>query len=162
VLLAALVAATWTHPLAFRPLPGWQTGASGITRSRYTGPRFHWARQSSAWAARGVRYRDAATADPPNRTLAHLPPDGVVVWAVIYDPVDTEPRPIRLDLRTATRFACCEATPVRGGVYVLVGAGPGGGAYTTIVRVYFGSRPTTATRAAAQGALDRLELPSTG
>src|SRR5262249_59769609 len=32
VLLAALVAATWTHPLAFRPLPGWQSGASGITR----------------------------------------------------------------------------------------------------------------------------------
>src|SRR5262249_44644121 len=79
---------------------------------------------------------------PPNRTLAHLPADGVVVWAVVYDPVDTEPRPIRLDLRTATRFDCCEATPVRGGVYVLTGAGPEGGAYTAIVRVYFGSRPT--------------------
>src|SRR5262249_44644122 len=64
VLLAALVAATWTHPLAFRPLPGWQSGASGITRSRYTGPRYDWARQSSAWIARGVRYRDAATAHP--------------------------------------------------------------------------------------------------
>ncbi len=160
VLLAALSLAPWTHPLAFAPLPGWQTGAGGTTRSHYTGTAYPWARQSSAWAVRGVRYRDGATADPPNRTLAHLPARGVVVWAVIFAPVSSEPGPIRLDLGEATRFDCCEATPVAGGVYVLTGAGPAGGAYTVIARVYFGSRPTPAMRTAAQRALDGLELPA--
>jgi hypothetical protein len=160
VLLAALSLAPWAHPLAFSPLAGWLTGAGGTTRSHYTGTRYAWARQSSAWTARGVRYVDGAAADPPNRTLAHLSPRGVVVWAVIYQPASSEPGPIRLELRRATRFDCCEATPVAGGVYVLTGAGPEGGAYTAIVRVYFGSGPTAAMRAAAQRALDRLELPA--
>jgi hypothetical protein len=160
VLLAALSVAPWAHPLAFATVPGWQTGASGTTRSHYTGTRYAWARQSSAWTASGVRYLDGATADPPNRTLAHLPARAVVVWAVIFTPAASEPAPIRLDLGRATRFDCCEAAPVAGGVYVLTGAGPAGGAYTVIVRAYFGSRPTVATRAAAQRALDRLELPA--
>jgi hypothetical protein len=160
VLLAALSLAPWAHPLAFGSLPGWHVGAGGTTRSHYTGPRFAWARQSSAWAALGVRYRDGAAADPPNRTLAHLPARGVVVWAVIFTPDASEPAPVRLDLATATRFDCCEATYVPGGAYVLTGAGPAGGAYTVIIRVYFGSRPTPALRAAAQRALDRLELPA--
>ena len=88
VLLAALTLAPWVHPLAFRPLPGWHTGASGNTRSVYVGggKRVRAPEESAAWIARGVRYRDDATADPPNATLAHLPTGGVVVWAVIYAP----------------------------------------------------------------------------
>ena len=161
-LLAALLA-PWAHPLSFQPLPGWQTGASGTTHSAYGQPAAtSRPLESSAWIARNVRYRDRATADPPNRTLAHLPATGVVVWAVIYTPVASNPppRPIRLDLAQAHHLRCCDGpVTVVGGTDELTGYGPSR-AYSVIVRVYFGSRPTAALRAAAQRALDRLRLPS--
>ena len=152
--LAALALAPWAHPLAFAPLPGWQTGMSG-THSAYV----RGVMESSAWIARNIRYRDPATADPPNRTLTHLPRTGVIVWAVIERPAGTGETPIRLDLGKAKRFACCEGAYVAGGEFELTGSGPGGG-YSVIVRIYFGSRPTTVLRAEAQRALNRLELPS--
>ena len=156
VLLAALSLAPWTHPLSFGPLAGWATGASGNVATRYAAGGS--GTQSSAWIATKVRYRDGATADPPNRTLAHLPARAVVVWAVVFAPANPG-SPLRLDLARARRLDCCEATPVAGGVYELTGTGPAG-AYTAIVRVYFGSRPTAALRAEAQRALDRLVLPA--
>ncbi len=124
VLLAALTLAPWLHPLAFRPLPGWQTGASGDTRSVYVGRGRHVVapEESAAWIARGVRYRDPATADPPNATLAHLPRDGVVVWAVIYAPVDRGQRPIHLDLARARHLPCCDGVGVVGGEDELTGS----------------------------------------
>jgi hypothetical protein len=115
--------------------------------------------ESSAWMARNVRYRDDAAADPPNKTLAHLPRTGVIVWAVISTSAQHGAKPIRLDLGKAKRFDCCEGAYVAGGEYELSGSGPGG-RYWVIVRIYFGSRPTAALRAEAQHALDRLELPS--
>jgi hypothetical protein len=157
-LLAAIAVASWTHPLAFDALPGWQTGASGDTRSQYAGAAHLPGVESTAWIARRVRYRDTPTADPPSRTLERLPPDGVVVWAVIFAPLGPGQAPIRLDLSAARRLACCDGTYVPGGLYELAGAGPHR-AYSAIVRVYFGSRPTPALRAAAQRALDRLLLP---
>jgi hypothetical protein len=160
-LLALAFAAPWTHPLAFHPSPGWQTGASGTTRSAYVGPGPHATvpLESSAWTARNVRYRDEATADPPNETLAHLPARGIIVWAVIYAPASSG-RPIQLDLRRARHLACCDG-PVRvaGGTYELAGYGPRR-AYSMIVRVYFGSHPTPSGVAAAQLALNHLRLPS--
>ena len=74
-LLAAVALAPWAQPLRFRPLIGWRTGASGTVRSAY-GPDRQVAlpKESSAWIAMKVRYRDRATADPPNATLVHLPP----------------------------------------------------------------------------------------
>jgi hypothetical protein len=153
--LVALALAPWTHPLAFAPLHGWQTGMSGNTRSAYVKTVL----ESSAWIARNVRYRDDATADPPNKTLAHLPRNGVIVWAVISTSAQNGAKPIRLALGTAKRFACCEGAYVAGGEYELSGSGPGRG-YYVIVRIYFGSRPTGALRAEAQRALDRLELPA--
>ena len=157
VLLAALTLAPWAHPLAFAPLAGWQTGASGNATTRYAASGH--GTQSTAWIAANVRYRDGAAVDPPNRTLARLPAKGVVVWAVIYAPASAPGTPLRLDLGRARHLACCEATPVAGGMYDLSGTGPGG-AYSAIVRVYFGSRPTAALRAAAQRALHRLVLPA--
>ena len=147
-MLASLVAA-----LAFAPLPGWHTGASGMVPSAYGDG----GRASSAWIARGVGYRDTATADPPNRTLRQLPRNGVIVWAVAYGGATAKP-PVRLALSAAKRFDCCEAAPVAGADYELSGAGPRG-AYSVIVRVYFGSRPTKAMRAQAQAALAHLRLP---
>jgi len=152
--LAALALTPWAHPLAFAPLPGWQTGMSG-THAAYVKTVL----ESSAWIARNVRYRDDATADPPNKTLAHLPRNGLIVWAVISTSAQNRAKPIQLQLNDAKRFACCEGAYVAGGEYELTGSGPGRG-YYVIVRIYFGSRPTAALRAEAQRALDRLALPS--
>src|SRR5579862_2163082 len=106
VFLAALAVTPWAHPLAFRPMPGWQTGASGNRPSRYGRPGKQVARpeESAAWAAMAVRYSDDATADPPNKTLAHLPPNGVLVWAVIYTAATRGQAPIRLVFDKAKRF----------------------------------------------------------
>jgi hypothetical protein len=160
-LLALALAAPWTRPLSFRPVPGWQTGVSGNTRSVYVAPGLHATvpLESAAWIARNVRYRDDATADPPNQTLAHLPARGIIVWAVIYAPASNG-RPIQLDLRQARHLACCDG-PVRvaGGTYELAGYGPRR-PYSMIIRVYFGARPTRSILAAAQLALNHLRLPS--
>jgi hypothetical protein len=109
--------------------------------------------------AKDVRYRDDPTADPPNETLRHLSPQAVIVWAVIYGSAEAGQRPVRLSLDAAKRFACCEAVGLPGGEYELTGSGPGR-AYSVIVRIYFGERPTSTMRAQAQQALNALRLPS--
>jgi hypothetical protein len=116
-------------------------------------------KESTAWIASGVRYRDRATADPPNTTLSHLPRHGILVFAAVYQSAANAGRRVDLRLDRAQRFPCCDGTYVSGGVYELAGAGPAA-AYSVIVRVYFGSAPTDTMRAQAQRALDRLELPS--
>ena len=158
--VAACTLAVWAHPLAFRPAQGWRRGASRTIRSAYAppSPRIPAPKESTAWTARHVRYRDRPTADPPNRTLSHLPRDAVIVWAVIFEADRPHQAPIRLRFDLARRFVCCEAAYVAGGSYDLVGRGPSGG-YSVIVRIYFGSPPTRSTRLQAQRALDRLELP---
>ena len=160
-LLAAAAVAPWAHPLAFPPLPGWRTGASGNVPSLYGPSPVRAPKESTAWIARNVRYRDSATEDPPNQTLAHLPSSGVIVWAVIFQGQMTEQKPISLNLGRAKHFVCCEGAYVAGGEYELDGFGPGR-AFTVYVRIYFGSRPTVASRAEAQHALSRLELPPLG
>lgn len=160
-LLLALAVAPWAHPLSFGPLAGWQTGESGNTHSFYAGPgvRATAPQESTAWIARDVRYRDRATADPPTRTLAHLPPSGLIVWAVIFSPAQKGDGPIRLDLARAEHFRCCDGpVSVAGGDYQLTGHGPNR-AYSVIIRVFFGSRPTRGLRARAQRALSLLRLP---
>lgn len=160
--LVALAVAPWSHPLAFAQLPGWQSGHSGNTRSAYVGdrPRAKVPLESTAWIATGVHYRDDPTADPPNKTIvAGLPRQAVIVWAVIYQPTATADAPIRLKLSAARRLACCEAARVAGGDWELSGTGLKR-AYSVIVRIYFGAKPTAATRAKAQRALARLKLPA--
>jgi hypothetical protein len=156
--LAAIALVPWAHPLAFLPLPGWHAGASGTVDSLYDNSSLRAPKESTAWIATNVRYRDRATADPPNKTLAHLPRNGVIVWAVIYQGRPRGQKPIVLDLRRARHLPCCEGERVAGGVSELTGAGPHH-EYSVIVRVYFGSRPTHTLREQAQRALDRLELP---
>jgi hypothetical protein len=156
----ALAVAPWAHPLAFHAMPGWVTGASGNTHSAYVGHRTRAVvpLESTAWIAKNVRYRDEPTADPPNATLAHLPANGVIVWAVIYNPANSG-APLRLDLRTARQLKCCEGAYVAGGNYELAGYGPKR-AYSAIVRIYFGSHPTKRLLAQAQEALNHLQLPA--
>lgn len=158
-LVAAAALAPWAQPLRFRPLAGWQTGISGTVHSSYGPvPGVASPKASIAWTAKGVRFRDRPTADPPTKTLAHLPPSGILVSAVIYQSGSKTQRPIELRLVRARRFPCCDGTYVAGGEYGLSGAGPRG-AYSVIVRVYFGSRPTRPMRAQAQRAFDHLDLP---
>jgi hypothetical protein len=109
--------------------------------------------------ARGVRYRDRPTADPPDATLSQLPPRGIVVFAAVYQSARNTGKPIDLRLVRARRYPCCDGTHVEGGEYALAGFGPGA-AYSVNVRIYFGSPPTRSMRAQAQRALDRLQLPS--
>ena len=126
-LIAAVALAPWAQPLRFRPLPGWQSGASGTLDSSY-GPVPDNAspNESTAWMARGVRYRDQPTADPPHATLARLPRQGIVVFVVVYQSARTTERRIDLRLDRARRYACCDGTYVAGGAYGLSGAGTGG------------------------------------
>jgi hypothetical protein len=156
----ALAVAPWAHPLAFQAMPGWATGASGNTQSAYVGHRTRAVvpLESTAWTAKNVRYRDEPTADPPNATLAHLPANGLIVWAVIYNPANSG-APLRLDLRKARHLECCEGAYVAGGNYELTGYGPTR-TYSVIVRIYFGSHPTKSILAQAQQALNHLQLPS--
>jgi hypothetical protein len=159
-LLLAFALAPWAHPLTFRATPGWTKGASGNTRSVCVARNDCTKRplESAAWIARGVRYRDPATADPPNKTLARLPQRAVIVWAVIEKTARRKQPRIRLDLSKAKRLACCDAVRIPA-EYELTGAGPDH-AYSVIVRIYFGSKPDAAMRAKAQRALRRLDLPA--
>jgi hypothetical protein len=158
-LVAALALAPWAQPLGFRPLAGWETGAAGTFDSSYGAvPNVASPKESTAWMARGVRYRDVRTADPPEATLSRLPPGGILVFAVVYQTAGDTRKRINLRLDHATRYPCCDGTYVAGGEYALGGAGPAA-AYSVIVNVYFGSPPTRAMRAQAQRALNRVKLP---
>jgi hypothetical protein len=159
-LMMALALAPWSRPVAFQPMTGWHAGASGNTHSMYIG-RKKWVSEpleSAAWTARGVRYLDPATADPPNRTLTELPKSAVIVWAVIYSPLAPHEPPIQLDFRKAKRHTCCEAARIPA-EYDLTGSGPAH-AYSVIVRIYLGSQPNSRPRAEAQLALRHLDLPT--
>jgi hypothetical protein len=159
-LVAAAALAPWAQPVRFRPLAGWRTGHSATLSSTYGSvPGIASPKESIAWMAKGVRYGDRPGADPPTRTLSRLPQRGILVSAVIYESGRKTQRPIELRLARARRFPCCDGTYVAGGEYGLSGGGPRG-AYSVIVRVYFGSPPTRTMRAQAQKALDQLELPA--
>ena len=140
-------------------MPGWHTGASGTFSSSYgPAPGVASPKESTAWAARGVRYVDRRSADPPDATLSRLPPRAVLVFATIYESGRRGGMQSWLRLARATRHTRCDGTYVAGGMYALRGIGPAA-AYSVIVRVYFGSPPTRAMRADAQRAIDHLELP---
>jgi hypothetical protein len=72
-LLALLLIVSPPH---FREAPGWHVGSrpahscSGVPASRCV--------QASGWAST-VRYRDCPNCIPPHRTLAKLPPRGIVI-----------------------------------------------------------------------------------
>ena len=121
-LVAAVALAPWAQPLRFRPLQGWQHGAGGTFDSSY-GPGGNIAspKESTAWMAKGVRYRDRPKADPPDATLSRLPRRGIVVFAAVYQSAQTTEGRIVLRLDHARRYPCCDGTYVAGGEYALTG-----------------------------------------
>ena len=126
--------------LHFQAASGWRTGA-GRAAGTYG--------YDAAWTASpGVVFRDPSTADPPNRTLAHLHGRQIVVFASLALGASLPPVP---SLAHAKRFACCEGA-VPGWPYLLeLDRG------RLIVRVYFGRAPDAALRAAAERRLRVLE-----
>jgi hypothetical protein len=117
---------------------------------------------SSAWTASpGVRYRNVARADPPNRTLLLMPRRAVIVWALIeVGGFDAGSPPLRLNVARARKnLLCCDG--IRGRLiqnWELAGPVAGRG-YGAIVRIYFGSKPTRRMARLAQSAVRRLRLP---
>jgi hypothetical protein len=112
-----------------------------------------------SWATT-VRWRDCWDCIPPHRTLAALPPDGVVIALL----VGREPqRPRRRVLhwppriRPAAIVAPIEGVPARFGTFEAFGALNG---FDASLWVFFGRRhPTRAQLARAQTELRRARLP---
>jgi hypothetical protein len=149
----------WLGSLSFGlHAAGWYVGQSGTRHQQFL-PRVY----SAAWAA-SLPCRDCATSDPPNATLRHLHRNGVIVRASIQppDPTGWPPKGRKLSrnysLNGAYRFPCCEAVRI-GGVWEMYGFGPRH-AYSVIVRVYWGSRPTPTMKTAAQRAIATMRLPA--
>jgi hypothetical protein len=157
--IAAGLAIPWLTPVSLGlHAPGWYVGQSA-TRHQAFVPRTY----SVAWAA-SVRCRDCAISNPPNARLRSLPRRGIIVRVSIQlpDPTGWPPKGRRLSrsslLGDASRFPCCEAVGI-GGAWELYGFGPKH-AYSVLVDVYWGSRPTKAMKAAAQRAISTLRLPA--
>ena len=165
LLTAALAAVPWTQPVHFQPLHGWTTGASGTvtvaTLSDGRKLRLH-EPESTAWIA-NVRYVDPPTANPSHRTLQRIADHGrgVVVFALIEPRwIARATRTIRLDLRRARRFVCCDDLFPSSYVsdWELSGADPHR-SYFVIVRVYLPRKPSPRDVRDARRALAALRLP---
>jgi hypothetical protein len=125
-------------------------------------------------AAANVQFAsaDRSTASPPSRTVATLPRDGIVIWAMVgresrHPPSSPTPLPLRLSEAVPTNpfegFGCAPAVPVArcyaasGSVRRFVGQA---GSYFVELYVFFGTdRPAVASVAAANAELARLRLP---
>jgi hypothetical protein len=108
-LLAILLAVSPPH---FQAAPGWHVGSRparacpGVPASRCV--------QASGWSST-VRYRDCRDCIPPHRTLAHLPPVGIIIQLS-----NARERPARAPLRSwpprirrADLHAGAEGVPLR-------------------------------------------------
>jgi hypothetical protein len=152
----------WLSPLSFASHPAtWTTGQSG-TVFQTRGVQHKRFPFSIAWAA-NVRYRERATADPPNTTLQHLPRDGIVIWTMIqpatgWPPAGRRVTALYYSLVHPYRFPCCEATRVPGGEWEFYAYGPQR-TYALLIRIYWGSKPTAAMMLDAKRVLRSLRLP---
>jgi hypothetical protein len=123
-------------------------------------------------AAANVQFaaQDRRMSSPPSRTIATLPRDGIVIWAMVSRQSEQPPStPLPLQLSEAVPsnpfegFGCAPAVPVSrcdsasGSVRRLVADA---GSYYVDLYVYFGTdRPPIASVAAANAELARLRLP---
>jgi hypothetical protein len=152
--LAIVAAALAAH---FPAAPGWHTRV-GPPRSE----RPACGEQRSAWAATDP-LRDGAYDFPPHRTIATLPPDGIVVALFLStERCNPQPEPtvhLPLDLRRAHRSGFPGPRGDELPLYSLFGRRRG--RYTVELRVIFGRRhPTKAQRAAAQREISGIRWPA--
>jgi len=155
VLAATLLATAAVSPLRFPSADGWHAGS---TRSQPC-PGVPASRCTEAWSWTGtVRWRDCARC-LPHRTLAALPPDGVLVSATV-----AKERPVVAARRIAWpprirvgAVGGLEGVPRRIGVYQLFARVDA--AREVSLLVFFGrSRPTAAQLARANARLASARL----
>ena len=141
-----------------------QMPQSSEDRAKDLNPAYFWI--TKGWLRASHRALDGQKSTEMEPYHLHTRPEPITPGEVTKYDISVEPNAfqfkkgnrIRLEIAKAKRFACCEATRV-GGEYDMSGYGPGR-RYSVIVRVYFGSAPTTALRGEAQHALERLQLPA--
>ena len=142
------------EPATFAAADGWNTGTSGTAKQQPDG------QQTWTWAST-VPYRDEPFQFLPHKTLATLPPDGIVIDVQLFGPDEKPQRPARVPLRItpADGPGSMEGlTPP----FSLYGTGGRvrGGAYDADVSVLFGrEHPTDEQFARANAELARLDLP---
>jgi hypothetical protein len=133
-------------PPHFQPASGWHVGHTrahacvGVSRSRCV--------SAEAWAST-VRYRDCANCSPPHKTLAALPPGGIVIQLSNgrerppYGPRRNWPPPL---LRASQVHSPFEGAPTRIGVIQLTARSRNGLEHS--VFVWFGRAHPTARQLA--------------
>jgi hypothetical protein len=147
---------TAAHAAHFPSRPGWHTRVDGST------DRGPCRRQRTSWAAT-VPILDIPHALPPHRTLAHLPPDGIVM-AVAQFLDCRRPRGVPalrppLTLRGATRMRFEGPRGDELPLYRVFGRFPA--RYTVDLWLFYGRRhPTAAQRAAADRELRGVRWPA--
>lgn len=139
------------EPATFAPADGWDTGSSGRAQIQPDG------QTTMSWAST-IPYRDESLGFPPSRTLAALPPDGIVVLARLDQYGRTNAPagrpPFRLSDFVEGSFEGLgpENSPRQLGVHV--------DDYDLQLWAFFGrAHPTAEQLARAQEELDRLQLP---
>jgi len=140
-------------PATFASAGGWDSGTSGAAKVQPDG------QQTWTWAST-VPYRDEPFQFVPYKTLAALPPDGIVIDVQLFGP-DQKQQPLRQPLRITTGDGpgSMEGLQPGIGLYGTGGRMPGQD-YDADVSVLFGrEHPTPDQLARANAELARLDLP---
>jgi hypothetical protein len=141
-------------PVRFQKAAGWYVGTSRVHKC----PGAPRCSQVGSWAGT-VRWRDCYDCEPPHKTLAALPPGGIVIGVLL----GKEPRPPRHvmpwppALRAKAIGGPIEGAPPRIGYF-----GQGGRlrGFSASLFVYFGRlHPTRRQIARAQAELNSAKLP---
>jgi hypothetical protein len=138
----------------FASAPGWDTGTTGPAKEQPDG------QQTMTWAST-VPYRDSGFQLPPRDTIEQLPPDGIVIDAQLFGPVERYERnaepPFRIE--QAEREFPWEGQVGEVPLYS-IGGRVHGQSYEVSIWVFFGrNHPTAEQVAAADAELARLNLP---
>ncbi len=142
------------EPATFVAASGWHSGTSGRTDVQPDG-------QSAATWTSTIPYRDQPFEFPPSKTIAALPPDGIIIDVQLFGPGGYGGGKATPPFRIAqsTGESGFEGVPEGVGVYQIGGHVPRQH-YDVNINVLFGRKPPTRAQvAAADAQLARLNLP---
>jgi hypothetical protein len=154
VATAAAGASRPLAPVRFEEARGWYVGA---TRA-HPCLGVHRCSQVESWAGT-VRWRDCGNCEPPHKTLASLPPSGIVISVLLAKELKPSRHVLRWPpvLRARVIVSPIEGAPARIGFF---GRGGRLRGFSAGLFVYFGRRhPTPRQLARAQAELDSAKLP---
>jgi hypothetical protein len=141
-------------PATFAVAPGWSSGTSGSAELEPGGE------QTTSWASTAP-YRDQPDQFPPHKTLAALPPEGIVivVWLSRHPGSRSRLPRQQAPFKIAHTPGSFEGVPSSRATY-----GSGAhvkGRFDVTLWVFFGrTEPTTEQLDRAQAEVDRLQLPN--